>query len=193
MTSHPLLDISGWAHHSWLPQQRPARGERARARATAHLFTRFPMLARAGVTQLPWFVGPLDRSACARLMRLCAALACARSLRLVVSAEAHARFQIATGLPPLALLQCHPRGDQRDLPLDAPVDWFARRSLSVAGLALALRATHGDAQRAWTRLRMPLAHAEAAAQWRLARVSQQTALELMGDALQVLNAGRRPC
>jgi hypothetical protein len=126
-------------------------------------------------------------------MRLCAALACARSLRLVVSAEAHARFQVATGLPPLALLQCHPRGDGRDLPLDAPVDWFGRRSLSVAGLALALRATHGDAQRVWTRLRMPRLHAEAAAQWRLHRVSPQAALELVGDALRVLNARRQPC
>jgi hypothetical protein len=193
MTSRPLLDISTWAHHSWLPQLRPARSERARAGAAAHLFTRFPMLARAGATQLPWFVGQLERPACARLMRLCAALACARSLRLVVSANAHAQFSLATGLPPLALLQCHPRGEGRDLQLDAPIDCFRRRSLSIAGVALALRATHGEAQRLWMQLRMPRAHAEAAAQWRLHRVPRQAALDLVGDALHLLNARRTPC
>lgn len=126
-------------------------------------------------------------------MRICAALACAHALRLVVSAEARARFTVTTGLPPLTALQSHPRGDHDDLPLDEPLDFFSRRGLIVAGLALALRAAGGEAQRQRMQLRLPRDCAEAAAQWRLPCVSPRIALELFGDALHLLNARGATC
>ncbi|MDR5775882.1 MULTISPECIES: hypothetical protein [unclassified Caballeronia] len=193
MKSLPILDVAGWAHHSWCGRATPARSERARAAAALHLFARFPTLAEAGAKQLPWFAAPLARPACGRLLRLCAALACARSLRLLVSAAAHTQFSGAVGLPPLARLQCHRRGQQPDLRLDSPVDFFNRRSLCIAGIALALRATSGHAQRLWMKVRLPCEYATAAAQWRLPFVSARAALELIGDALQLLDTERRPC
>lgn len=188
-----MLDIANWAHHSWLPQARPARNERARAAAAAHLLERFPLLAEAGVSQMPWFAARLSRPAGVRLMCLCAALACARTLRLVVSASARARFFRTTGLPNLSALQCHPRGDGLDLELDEPVDFFDRRSLCVAGLALALRSVSGEGQYRWVQLRLPRDCAEAAAHWRLPAVSPQAALELIGDAASLLAARRTSC
>ncbi|SAK61885.1 hypothetical protein AWB80_02720 [Caballeronia pedi] len=145
------------------------------------------------MTQLPGSAARLARPAYARLMRICAALACAHALRLVVSAEARARFTVTTGLPPLTALQSHPRGDHDDLPLDEPLDFFSRRGLIVAGLALALRAAGGEAQRQRMQLRLPRDCAEAAAQWRLPCVSPRIALELFGDALHLLNARGATC
>lgn len=193
MKHRPLLAVADWAHPSWLEEAAPARTERSRAEAASRLFARFPQLPHAGTTQLPWFAAPLARPACARLMRLCAALACACSLRVVVCAVARTQFSRTTGLPWLTALQCHPRGERDDLPLDAPLDFFDRHALTAAGLAFALRATAGAAQRQWMQLRLPRDCAEAAKRWRLPDIAPHTALELVGDALQLLHARRTPC
>lgn len=126
-------------------------------------------------------------------MRLCAVLACAHSLRLVVTAAARASLSLATGMPSLTALQCHPRGEHADLRLDVPIDCFNRHALTAAGLALALRATAGAAQRQWLQLRLPREYAQAAARWRLPEIAPQTALELIGDALDLLHARRPSC
>lgn len=192
MTAFNALAIVAWAHHSWFDNATPARSERARARAASYLLARVPSIV-AAAPQLPWFATRLTRPLCARLMRVCAALACARSLRLVVSARARSQFSISAGLPPLAALQSHPRGDYEDMPLDTPVDFFSRRSLNVAGLALALRAVADDAQRQWLRLRLPRDWSETAATWRLEGVSPQEARELVEDASRLIDAGRASC
>ncbi|WP_321890025.1 hypothetical protein [Paraburkholderia bannensis] len=151
------------------------------------------MLAEAAATQLPWFAGALSRPAFARLLRTSAALACAYSLRHVITAPARAQFARAIGLPVLAALQCHPRAQREPLRFDPPVDCFNRHSITAAGLAIALRATSGAAQRQWLQLRLPCQCAQDAAQWSLQDTAARTALDLIGDAFLLLDARRTPC
>ena len=193
MNRHSILVVADWAHHSWVGKQRPVRSERARADASAQLLGRYPQLAEAAAIPLQWFAAPLARPACTRLMRLCAALASARTLRLVVEAGARAQFSRATGLPSLAQLQRHPRGDFPDLHFDAPLDCFNRHALTAAGLALALRATPGAQQRLWLQLRLPHQYSQTAAQWKLPAVAPQAARKLLEDAMALLHARRVPC
>lgn len=193
MNRHTILAVADWAHPSWIDKSRPLRSERARAEASAQLLGRYPQLAEAGTALLPWFAAPLPRPACARLMRVCAALANAHALRLVVAATARERFSRATGLPSLAQFQRHPRGNRADLCFDAPIDCFNRQALTTAGLALALRATSSAPERLWLQLRLPRQYGHTAAQWQLPKVAPQEAIELVQDALDLLGARRASC
>ncbi|WP_213306483.1 hypothetical protein [Paraburkholderia sacchari] len=193
MNPYSLLLIADWAHPSWLDKTSPVRSERARAAASVQLLNRYPQLAGVGATPLPWFAAPLARPACARLMRLCGALASARTLRLVVASSAREQFSRATGLPSIAQFQRHARGDRPDLRLDTPIDCFSRHALTTAGLALALRATSSAPERLWLQLRLPRQYGQTAVQWRLPAVSQQDALKLIEDALDLLHARRTSC
>lgn len=189
----PALLLADWAHPSWLLRAAPARSERARAEASACLLARFPLVAQAAATQLPWFAATLPRAACARLLRTSAALAHASSLRQIVSHPDRLMFARKTGLPLLTALQSHPRGARDDLPLDASIDVFDRDGLAALGLAIALRATEGAAQRQWLQLRLPRACAERAAHWRLPEIAPHCALELIADARRLMRPARPSC
>jgi len=188
-----MLVVADWAHYSWLDRSQPARNERARAEASAQLLGQYPQLAEAATAQLPWFSATLSRPAFARLARLSAALARAQSLRLVVTAQARTELESAMGACPVTALQCHPCANRSDLRFDAPVDLFNRHTLTAAGLAILMRASSGAGQRLWLQLRLPREYAQAAARWRLPDVAPQAALELVGEAMALLEARRRAC
>ena len=72
----PILDLSRWAHHSWLPRGERVRTERAQAEANASLLACFPDVAsNDAMKRLPPFAA-LPRPACAKVMRVTAALPC---------------------------------------------------------------------------------------------------------------------
>jgi hypothetical protein len=183
-----VLSIGKWAHHSWLMRATPVRGERALGAASAQLLARYPQLAQIDFTQMPPYLGSLPRSACARLFRVSAALACARGLRRVVSASAHHAFARSVAPQMLRSIQQHPRGTHDDLALGITLDPFDRREMTAAGLALSLRglADGGRVQHTWLQLRMPRDIANRATHYRFHELDSDAAHALLDDAWRLL-------
>jgi hypothetical protein len=189
----PALSIGKWAHHSWLMRQRPIRGERALAEASARLIVEYPHLTRIDFRQTLPCVGDLPRAACARLFRVSAALACSRSLRRVVTGSDHLAFARNVGPRTLRIVQKHARAESDDLPLGAPLNFLDRRDMTAAGFALSLRGLGdgGDVQHTWLRLRMPRDIVEAAARFDARDVTIEAARVLLDDASRLMRG--EPC
>ncbi|MGA9916498.1 hypothetical protein [Paraburkholderia sp.] len=180
-----------WAHRSWLESGHSIRNERVARAAHAFLFDRYPQLVRVTLADVPPVLPLWPRPACARLCRIVAALAFARSLRRVVAAQARAAF--AAGVAPrlLGAIQRHPRADTADLTVEPTPSLFSRREMTALGLALAMQAA-GDARYAfWWGLRLPREMSEAAACYRVHGLSAVDARELVADARRLMEG--HPC
>jgi len=162
MTRIAMLALSKWAHFSWLPRGERARTARAEARANADLLARFASLAALRTPPaLPPFA-LLPRPACAKVLRVAAALAHARSLRRIVSAQAQRRFGILIAPRVLHVIQRDARGLRANAEARAPLDVLDRTAMTAAGLAIALRTLDDPALRVLMQLRMPYAVAQRA-------------------------------
>ncbi|CAB3767876.1 hypothetical protein [Paraburkholderia humisilvae] len=188
MTRLSALSIGAWAHHSWLMREKPIRGERALAEASARLVAEYPQLTRIDFTQTLPCIGDLPRAACARLFRISAALACSRSLRRVVAGSAHRWFARNVAPHVLREIQKHVRGESDDLPVGGPPNFYDRRELTAAGLALSLRGLgdSGEVQHIWLRLRMPRDIVEASARFNAGDITTEAARALIDDARQLM-------
>ncbi|MFC0398071.1 hypothetical protein [Paraburkholderia rhizosphaerae] len=193
MTCLSALSIGQWTHHSWLMRARPVRGERALADASARLLAEYPQLTRIDFTKTLPCVGDLPRAACARLFRVTAALACSRSVRRVVTRSAHLGFARNVAPHVLRDIQKHARGEQDDLAVGATPNFFDRRDMTAAGLALALRGLgdSGDVQHTWLRLRMPRDIVEAATRFNAIDIPVDAARALIDDARLLMRG--EPC
>jgi hypothetical protein len=195
------------------------RDERTARAAHAFLFSRYPQwvervradLPRDVSTDLPPDLPPVlplwPRPACARLCRVMAALAFARSLRRVVTAEARARFALSVAPRLLGAIQRHLRADAADLDLDVDVDLglglgldggaepspslFDRRDMTALGLALAGCAAADAREAFWWSVRLPREIAEAAARYRARGLSTADARALLADARSLMEG--YPC
>jgi hypothetical protein len=181
-----------WVHDSWLdaerrvPRVRPVRHERDARAAHALLFGRYPQLGTLTSEGLPQVLPMWPRPACARLCRIVAALAFARSLRRIVAAPARTGF--AAGVAPhlLGTLQRHPRGDAADLSVEPAPSLLDRRDMTALGLALVSHAIANSAYAFWWSLRLPRDIAEAAACYRIHGLLASEACELIADARRVM-------
>lgn len=185
----PILDLSRWAHHSWLPRGERVRTERAQAEANASLLARFPDVAsNDAMKRLPPFAA-LPRPACAKVMRVTAALAHARSLRRVVSASARNMF--ATQIAPhvLSAIQRDARATFDDIDLGAVLNVMNRADMTAAGLRIALHAMDDPALCVLIDLRMPLPVGQRAAHFRAGDMSPRAAAGLL-DAAYALAGGK---
>ncbi|MPW16730.1 hypothetical protein GCT13_07215 [Paraburkholderia sp. CNPSo 3157] len=188
MTRVPVLALSKWAHHSWLPRGVPALTERAQADANARLLARFPQLTAVhAMPPAPRFA-TLPRPACAKVLRVTAALAHARSLRRVISGAAHETFASLVAPRVLCAIQRDSRGEYEDADLGATLNVFDRADMTAAGLRLALHALGDPALRVLTELRLPCALAQRAAHFRVGGMSAQNACDLL-DAAYALAGG----
>lgn len=180
-----------WAHHSWLPSGQPARDERTARGAHAFLFRHYPQLVERRLADLPPELPQWPRPACARLCRVVAALACARSLRRVVAIDAHARFAHSVAPRVLAAIQRHPRGAAADVEIAPSPSLFDRRDMTALGLAL-LRHVVADPRDAfcWS-LCLPREIVHAAARYRVRGLSPAGARALLADARRLMEG--RPC
>jgi hypothetical protein len=169
-------------------RHRPIRGERALAEASTRLVAEYPQLTRIDFAQTLPCVGDLPRAACARLFRISAALACSRSLRQVITGSAHLAFAKNVAPHMLRTIQKHARAESDDMPLGASLNFFDRREMTAAGLALSLRGLGdgGQVQHTWLRLRMPRDVVDAAARFRAADVTIEEARALLDDAQQLM-------
>jgi hypothetical protein len=186
----PALSIGKWAHHSWLMRQRPIRGERALADASARLIVEYPQLTRIDFRQTLPCVGELPRAACARLFRISAALACSRSLRRVVTGPDHLAFARSVAPQLLRTIQRHARAGSDDLPLGAPLNFLDRHEMTAAGFALSLRGLGdgGEVQHTWLRLRMPRDVVESAVRFHARDVTIDAARALLDDATRLMQS-----
>ena len=190
-TDPTVLALSAWAHFTWLPGGERARTERAQAHANADLLVRFPQLASlSAASALPPFAR-LPRPACARLLRVSAALAHAPALRRVVSADARKRF--AVRIAP-RVLQAIQRDGQtlHDAEARAPLNVLDREAMTAAGLRLALCALDDETLRTLMKLRMPRAVAQRAAQLDACETRAELARALLDAAHALLQRGD-PC
>jgi hypothetical protein len=190
MRQPSVLTVGAWAHHSWLMQATPVRGERALNAASAQLLRRYPQLAQVDFAQLPPYIGRLPRSVCARLFRVSAALACAPVLRRLVTGAAHHGFSRSVAPQMLRAIQRHPRGAHDAVALELTLDPFDRREMTAAGLALSLRglADSGQVQHIWLQLRMPRDMASRAARYRLDELASDAARALVDDAWRLMRS-----
>jgi hypothetical protein len=155
MTRITVLALSKWAHFSWLPRGERAITERAQADANADLLARFPQLAAMQTKPaMPPFAA-LPRPACAKVLRVTAALAHARLLRRVVSAEAQKIFAVRIAPHVLHAIQRDLRGDQEDVDQGMTLNVLDRAEMTAAGLRVALRAIDDPSLRVLMELRLP--------------------------------------
>ncbi|CAN7764975.1 hypothetical protein LJR034_007374 [Caballeronia sp. LjRoot34] len=177
-----------WAHHSWLEAGQPIRQERAARAAHAFLFSRYPQLAQVVLSDVPPVLPLWPRPACARLCRIVAALAFARSLRRVVAAGARAALAVSVAPRVLVAIQQHPRADAADLRVEPPPSLSRRGDMTALGLALAMRAAADSRYAFWWSLRLPRDISEAAAHYQVHGLSTLDAQELVVDARRLMEA-----
>lgn len=176
-----------WAHHSWLETGQPIRHERAARAAHVFLFSRYPQLVQVALADVPAVLPLWPRPACARLCRIVAALAFARSLRRVVTARARVALAVSVAPRLLSAIQRHPRADAADLKVVPPPTLSSRRDMTALGLALAMQAV--DSRYAfWWSLRLPREIAEAAGHYHVHGFSALDARELVTDAQRLMEA-----
>ena len=191
MTRPTLLALSTWAHFSWLPRGEPARTERAQADANADLLMRFPQLmALQTVHALPPFA-LLPRPACAKVLRVSAALAQARPLRRVISADARKTFAVRIAPRVLQAIQRDGQALRAEDDMDArmPLNVLDREAMTAAGLRLALRTIDDAALRVLMELRVPRAVAQRAAQFGACEMRVDAARALLDAAYTLLERG----
>jgi hypothetical protein len=154
MTRIAILALSNWAHFSWLPRGKRVTTERAQAHANADLLARFPQLAELPPKPAMPPFSVLPRPACAKVLRVTAALTHARLLRKVVAGQAQKTF--AVRIAPHVL-----HAIQRDFHAEEEVDQGAmlnvldRADMTAAGLRVAMRAIDDPALRVLMQLRLP--------------------------------------
>lgn len=164
MTRVVLLSLGNWAHFSWLPRGERALTERAQAEANAGLLMRFPQLAALrAVPEMPPFA-LLPRPACAKVLRVAAALAHARLLRWIVSADAQQTFAHRIAPYLLHTIQRSVRADLEAVDPGGALNVLDRAEMTAAGLRLALRVIEDPALRVLVELRVPRAIAQRTAQ-----------------------------
>lgn len=191
MNPPTVLSIGQWAHHSWLVSAQKPRTERAHAAANALLLARYRQLTGLDFTHGVPLLMQLPRPACARVLRVAAALACARTLRRVVSTASRSAFAASIAPDVLTGIQQHVRGYLDDVRMGAGPDIFNRRDMTAAGLALSLPMLADAPQRMWLRLRMPREVAETAARFRVDGIPQDAAHRLIADAWKLMRG--EPC
>ncbi|CAE6842163.1 hypothetical protein [Paraburkholderia domus] len=177
---------ANWAHHSWLDARQPIRHERAARAAHALLFSRYPQLVQVALADVPPVLPLWPRPACARLCRIVAALAFARSLRRVVAARARAALAVSVAPGLLAAIQRHPRADAADLEVEPPPTLSSRHDMTALGLALAMQAAADSRNAFWWSLRLPREISEAATHYRVHGLSALDARELVADARRLM-------
>jgi hypothetical protein len=185
-----VLSVGQWAHSGWLERARPVRSERAAAQAHAELLGRYPQLTEIGAAIALPFVVPLPRPAYARLLRIGAALACARSLRRVVFSPARAALDASVAPRLLGAIQRHARAECDDLGLGAPLDFFNRREMTAAGLALVKRALVDPSRGLWLELRLPREIGERSARYDASGVEPELAYSVIDAAWQLMGGER---
>jgi hypothetical protein len=181
MSRIALLALSKWAHFSWLPDGARALTERAQANANATLLARFPQLAAIGTTPaLPPFA-LLPRPACAKVLRVTAALAYARSLRRLVGADAQKMFDARIAPHLLHAIQRDPRG-AHDVNLGTTLNVLDREEMTAAGLRVALRVIDDPALRTLMELRVPRAVVQRMVRLGACELRVKTAQDLLDRA-----------
>jgi hypothetical protein len=164
MTRVVVLALSKWAHYSWLPRGERALTERAQADANADLLARFPTLAAMRtVPELPPFA-LLPRPACAKVLRVAAALAHARLLRWIVNAPARQTFAARVAPYLLHTIQRNVRIELESVDRGVTLNVLDRAEMTAAGLRLALRVIEDPALRLLVELRVPRPIVERTAQ-----------------------------
>ncbi|WP_168790489.1 hypothetical protein [Paraburkholderia aromaticivorans] len=188
MTLVPVLALSKWAHHSWLAAGERSLSERAQAAANARLLALFPhLLSQRATPSLPRFAA-LPRPACAKVMRVTAALAYAASLRKVVSASEHEMFAARIAPHVLRAVQRDPRGGHENANVGVMLDVLDRADMTAAGMQLTLHALGDPTLRVLLELRLPRAVAQRAARFGVCGMSSEAAMNLL-DAAYVLTGG----
>jgi hypothetical protein len=191
MTRVVMLALSKWAHFSWLPRGERIRTERAEADANADLLARFPQLAAwRTVPALPPFA-VLPRPACAKVLRVTAALAHASLLRRIVSAQTQRAFALRIAPNVLREIQRDLRADHEDIDHDMTLNVLDRADMTAAGLRVALRTIDDPVLRTLIELRVPRAVAQRTAQCGASRARVEIARDLL-DAAYALGRGE-PC
>ncbi|MFM0176097.1 hypothetical protein [Paraburkholderia sediminicola] len=191
MSFVPVLTLSKWAHYSWLPRGERALSERAQADANASLLARFaPLTSGRAIAPVPPFAA-LPRPACAKVMRVAAAFANARSLRRVVSATAREMFASLVGPQVLSAIQRNARPGFVDIDVGATLNVFDRADMTAAGLQIALHAIDDPAGRVLLQLRLPVAVAQRASRFQASDISPQAASDVLEAAYAL--AGGKAC
>lgn len=191
MTRIVVLALSKWAHFSWLPRGERARSERAEAAANAELLARFPHLAASWTAPaLPPFA-VLPRPACAKVLRVTAALAHASLLRRIVSAQTQRAFALRIAPHVLREIQRDLRADHEDVDQDMTLNVLDREDMTAAGLRVALRTIDDPALRTLIELRMPRAVAQRTSQFGASGTRVETARDLLATAYAL--ARGEPC
>ncbi|MEM5342734.1 hypothetical protein [Paraburkholderia azotifigens] len=187
----PLLALARWAHHSWLPRGERAHSERAQADANASLLVLMPQLmVERTMPHVPAFA-TLPRPACAKVMRITAAIAQAHTLRKVVSASAREMFASQVAPHVLRAIQSSALADAADVDVGAMLNVFDRADMTAVGLRLALHAHDDPALRALLQLRLPRAVAQRAWRYGTGDLGAHTASRLLEAAYAL--AGGRSC
>ncbi|WCM20969.1 hypothetical protein NDK50_05760 [Paraburkholderia bryophila] len=179
-----------WAHHSWLEAARPVRNERSARAAHAFLFDRYPQLAEVALADASSVLPVWPRPACARLCRVVAALALARSLRRVVAAQAHTAFAASVAPRLLDAIQRHPRALAADLNIEPAASPFDRHDMTALGLALVQRADVELNHAFWWSLRLPREVAQSAQRYGVRDLSAAGAAALLADAKLLMEIPR---
>lgn len=179
-----------WAHHSWLEAPRPVRNERSARAAHAFLFERYPQLADVTLAAASSVLPVWPRPACARLCRVVAALALARSLRRVVAAQAHTAFAASVAPRLLDAIQRHPRALAADLLVEPVASPFDRHDMTALGLALVQRADADLSHAFWWSLRLPREVAQSAQRYGVRDLSAPDAADLLVDAKRLMEVPR---
>ena len=191
MTRVAVLALSKWTHHSWLPRGERALTERAQGDANAVLLARYPhLLSEHAMPAVPRFA-VLPRPACAKVLRVTAALAHARSLRRMVTATAHQMFASRIAPHVLRAIQLDARGELQDVEIGATLNVLDRADMTAAGLRLALHALGDPALRVLIELRLPRAVTQRAAHFQVGDMSTQAASDLLDNAYAL--AGGEAC
>lgn len=155
MSGVAILALSKWAHFSWLAHGVRPLTERAQAEANAELLARFPQLAAVQRTPAVPRFAALPRPACAKVLRVAAALAYARFLRRVISGEAQRIFAARIAPRVLHAIQRDTHGAQGDVDPGARLNLFDRVEMTAAGLGVALCAVDDPMLRVLVELRVP--------------------------------------
>jgi hypothetical protein len=187
MTRIAILALSNWAHFSWLPRGERATTERAQADANADLLARFPQLTEMPhKPAMPPFC-VLPRPACAKILRVTAALAHARLLRRIVGGQAQKMFAVRIAPHVLHAIQ---RGfhAEEDVDHDVTLNVLDRADMTAAGLRLAMRTLDDPALRLLMELRLPRTVAQRMAHFSACDTRAKTAHDLL-DAAYTLVRG----
>ncbi|MFL9961106.1 hypothetical protein PQR02_08280 [Paraburkholderia sediminicola] len=130
----------------------------------------------------------LPRPACAKVLRVTAALAYARLLRRVVSAEAQKIFAVRIAPHVLHAIQRDIRGDEEDVEPGMTLNVLDRAEMTAAGLRVALRAIDDPSLRVLMELRLPRTVVQRMTHFEVCDTRVKTAHDLL-DAAYTLARG----